>query len=573
MADSIPLSGATDLTPEEKHSRLFLEVMHEWIVTTDHKKIGLMYIAASMMFLAVGGIEVLLMRIQLAVPESKFLTPEHYNQLFTLHGTTMIFFVAMPILFGFANYMVPLMIGARDMAFPRLNAYSFWIFLFGALLLYYSLIGGKGIYGGSSVPDVGWFAYAPLTSKAFSQGNGSDYWALGIFITGIGTIGTALNIVVTTICMRCKGMKLSRMPLFVWLMLVTSMMAVAAIPPLSAAQIMLLIDRYLGGHFFDTQAGGSAVLWAHFFWIFGHPEVYILVMPAFGFMNEIIPVCSRKAIFGYPAMVAASVGIGFISFTVWAHHMFTVGMGAAANTAFVLSSMIIAVPTGIKIFNWLATMWGGKIQFTVPMLFCTAFLFQFTLAGLTGIMLAVAPFNWQLHNSYFVIAHFHYVIIGGILFALFGAFYYWFPKMTGRMMSETLGKWHFWLFVLGFHMTFDFMHIVGLLGMPREIYTYEPGNHWAIWNMIVTIGAFVQAVAIIVFLVNLVRSHFKGELAGNDPWDAWTLEWATTSPPPSYNFAEEPMVRSRRPLWDLKHPEDPDWKYEFETENEITARR
>jgi len=573
MADSIPLSGATDLTPEDKHSRLFLEVMHEWIVTTDHKKIGLMYIAASLMFLAVGGIEVLLMRIQLAVPESKFLTPEHYNQLFTLHGTTMIFFVAMPILFGFANYMVPLMIGARDMAFPRLNAYSFWIFLFGALLLYFSLIGGKGIYGGSSVPDVGWFAYAPLTSKAFSHGNGSDYWALGIFITGIGTIGTALNIVVTTICMRCKGMKLSRMPLFVWLMLVTSMMAVAAIPPLSAAQIMLLIDRHLGGHFFDTQAGGSAVLWAHFFWIFGHPEVYILVMPAFGFMNEIIPVFSRKAIFGYPAMVAASVGIGFISFTVWAHHMFTVGMGAAANTAFVLSSMIIAVPTGIKIFNWLATMWGGKIQFTVPMLFCTAFLFQFTLAGLTGIMLAVAPFNWQLHNSYFVIAHFHYVIIGGILFALFGAFYYWFPKMTGRMMSETLGKWHFWLFVLGFHMTFDFMHIVGLLGMPREIYTYEPGNHWAIWNMIVTTGAFVQAVAIIVFLVNLVRSHFKGELAGNDPWDAWTLEWATTSPPPSYNFAEEPMVRSRRPLWDLKHPEDPDWKYEFETENEMTAHR
>ena len=573
MADSIPLSGVLDLTPKEKHPRLWLEVMHEWIVTTDHKKIGLMYIAASLLFLLVGGVEILLIRIQLARPESTFLSPDQFNQLFTLHGTTMIFFVAMPILFGFGNYLVPLMIGARDMAFPRLNAFSFWIFLFGALLLYYSLLGGKGLYGGSGIPDQGWFAYAPLTSIAFSKSHAADYWALGIFISGIGTIGTALNIVATTLCMRCKGMKLNRMPLFVWLMMVTSVMALGGIPPLSAAQIMLLLDRFLGAHFFDTQAGGSAVLWAHFFWIFGHPEVYILVLPAFGFVNEIIPVFSRKAIFGYPAMVAASVGIGFISFTVWAHHMFTVGMSAAANSAFVLSTMIIAVPTGIKIFNWLATMWGGKIHFTVPMMFCTAFLFQFTLSGLTGVMLAVAPFNWQLHNSYFVVAHFHYVIVGGILFALFAAFYYWFPKITGRMMSEKLGKWHFWLFVLGFQMTFDFMHIVGLLGMPREIYTYEPGHHWAVWNLIMTMGAFLQAIAILIFVYNLVRSHFFGELAGNDPWDAWTLEWATTSPPPSYNFAEDPMVRSRRPLWDLKHPEDPDWEYEFESENRLAAQK
>ncbi len=573
MADSIPLSGVLDLTPKQKHPRLWLEVMHEWIVTTDHKKIGLMYIAAALLFFLTGGIEILLIRIQLARPEATFLSPEHFNQLFTLHGTTMIFFVTMPVLFGFANYFVPLMIGARDMAFPRLNAFSFWIFFFGALLLYYSLIGGQGLYGGSGIPDQGWFAYAPLTSTAFSKGHAADSWAMGIFISGIGTIGTALNIVATTICMRCKGMKLNRMPLFVWLMLVTSVMALGAIPPLSAAQIMLLIDRFLGGHFFDSQAGGSAVLWAHFFWIFGHPEVYILVLPAFGFVNEIIPVFSRKAIFGYPAMVAASVGIGFISFTVWAHHMFTVGMGAAANTAFVLSTMIIAVPTGIKIFNWLATMWGGKIHFTVPMLFCTAFLFQFTLGGLTGIMLSVAPFDWQLHNSYFLIAHFHYVIVGGIVFALFAAFYYWFPKITGRMMSERLGKWHFWLFVIGFQMTFDFMHIVGLLGMPREIYTYEPGHHWATWNLVVTLGAFIQAIAVLIFVYNLVRSHFYGELAGNDPWDAWTLEWATTSPPPSYNFAEEPMVRSRRPLWDLKHPEDPDWKYELETENRLAAQK
>ncbi|MGC1783215.1 MAG: cytochrome c oxidase subunit I [Acidobacteriaceae bacterium] len=572
MADSIPLSGAIDLTPKEEHSRLYLEEMHEWIVTTDHKKIGLMYIAASLLFLLIGGVEALLIRIQLVAPDSKFLSPEQYNQIFTLHGTTMIFFAVMPILFGFANYFVPLMIGARDMAFPRLNAFSFWIFLFGASLLYYSLIGGKGVFGGSGIPDAGWFAYAPLTEQPFARGHAADFWALGIFISGIGTIGTALNLVTTTLCMRCRGMKLNRMPLFVWLMLVTSIMALGALPPLSAAQIMLLLDRFAGAHFFDAQAGGSAVLWAHFFWIFGHPEVYILVLPAFGFANEIIPVFSRKAIFGYPAMVAASVGIGFISFTVWAHHMFTVGMGAAANTAFVLSTMIIAIPTGIKIFNWLATMWGGKIRFTVPMLFCTAFLFQFTLAGLTGIMLSVAPFDWQLHNSYFVVAHFHYVIVGGILFCLFGAFYYWFPKMTGRMMDSRLGKWHFWLFVLGFHMTFDLMHIPGLLGMPREIYTYEPGHHWTIWNMLITVGAFIQAIAILIFLYNLVRSHFHGELAGNDPWDAWTLEWATTSPPPVYNFADEPIVRSSRPLWDVKHPEDPDWKYEFDTENEMASQ-
>ncbi len=572
MADSIPLSGALDLTPKEKHRRIYLETLHEWIVTTDHKKIGLMYIAAALLFLLAGGVEALLMRIQLARPNAHFLAPEQFNQMFTLHGTTMIFFMTMPILFGFGNYLVPLMIGARDMAFPRLNAFSFWIFFFGACLLYFSILGGKGLYGGSGIPDAGWFAYAPLTERPFAKGTAADYWALGIFISGIGTIGTGINIVATTICMRCKGMTLNRMPLFVWLMFITSIMAVAALPPLSAAQIMLIIDRFLGGHFFDAQAGGSAVLWAHFFWIFGHPEVYILVMPAFGFMNEIVPVFSRKAIFGYPAMVAASVGIAFISFTVWAHHMFTVGMGAAANTAFVISTMIIAIPTGIKIFNWLGTMWGGKIRFNVAMLFCTAFLFQFTLGGLTGIMLSVAPFDWQLHNSYFLIAHFHYVIVGGIVFALFGAFYYWFPKMTGRLMSETLGKWHFWLMVIGFHLTFDFMHIPGLLGMPREIYTYEPGHHWGVWNMIVTIGAFFQAVAILVFLFNLVRSHFTGELAGNDPWDAWTLEWATTSPPPEYNFADEPGVRSRRPLWDLKHPEDPDWPYEFGTENEMANK-
>jgi cytochrome c oxidase subunit 1 len=325
---------------------------------------------------------------------------------------------------------------------------------------------------------------------------------------------------------------------------------------------MLLVDRYLGGHFFDTQAGGSAVIWMHFFWIFGHPEVYVLAIPAFAFASEIIPVFSRKAIFGYPVMVAAALAIGFIAMSVWAHHMFTVGMTSNANTFFVLSTMAIAVPTGIKIFNWLATMWGGKLHFKTPMLFCIAFLFQFLIAGLTGIMLSSAPFDWQLGNSYFVVAHFHYVIVGGILFTLFGAFYYWFPKMSGKMYDERLGKLHFVLFVIGFHLTFDFMHIPGLLGMPRRIYTYEPGRGWDTLNLIVTIGVFFQATAILVFVANLLWSYFRGEPAGSDPWDAWTLEWSTPSPPPAYNFPVLPVVKSRRPLWDLKHPEDPDWKYE-----------
>jgi cytochrome c oxidase subunit 1 len=357
-------------------------------------------------------------------------------------------------------------------------------------------------------------------------------------------------------------MTLAKMPLFVWLNLIMAGLVILAVSPLTAAQIMLLIDRYLGGHFFDTQAGGSAVIWMHFFWVFGHPEVYILVLPAFGFASEIIPVFSRKPIFGYPVMVGASVAIGFISMSVWAHHMFTVGMGANINTFFVISSMTIAVPTGIKIFNWLGTMWGGKIEFKTPMLFCVAFVFQFLIAGLTGIMLASAPFDWHLGNSYFVVAHFHYVIVGAILFTLFGAFYYWFPKITGKMYNEALGKLHFWLFIIGFHMTFDFMHVPGLLGMPRRIYTYEPGRGWDTWNFIVTIGVFFQAAGILIFLGNLIWSYFRGEIAGSDPWDAWTLEWSTNSPPPEYNFATIPTIKSRRPLWDLKHPDDPDWRYE-----------
>jgi cytochrome c oxidase subunit I len=550
------------LDPQIQSRRGPFDVIGEWVTTVDHKKIGLMYIGYALVFLAVGGVEALLIRIQLAVPNNTFVSPQVFNRLFTLHGTTMVFFVGMPILFGFGNYLVPLMIGARDMAFPRLNAFSFWISAFGGILLYCSYLSGFGLYGAGTAPDVGWFAYAPLTARVFSPGHSTDYWTLSVLISGIGSIGTALNIFATAICMRCPGMKLSRMPLLVWLYLVTAFLVFVAVSPLTAAQIMLLIDRYLGGHFFDTQAGGSAVLWMHFFWIFGHPEVYILVLPAFAFANEIIPVFSRKAIFGYPAMVSASVGIGFISLSVWAHHMFTVGMGPGPNAFFTFSTMVISVPTGIKIFNWLATLWGGNIHFTTSMKFAIAFLFQFLVAGLTGIMLSVSPFDWQLGNSYFVVAHFHYVLVGAILIMIFSAFYFWYPKMTGRMLSEKLGTWHFWLFVIGFHLTFDFMHIPGMLGMPRRIYTYEADRGWALLNMIVSSGAVFQAVAVLIFVYNLVSSYFKGEKAGPDPWDAWTLEWSTSSPPPSYNFATIPIVESRRPLWDRKHPEEPDEQYE-----------
>jgi len=555
-------ANAMTLNNVQVSDRTWLETLHGWLTTVDHKRIGILYVLYALFFIVVAGTEAILIRIQLMYPHNNFVSPQVFNRLFTMHGTTMIFYVAIPVLFGFANYLVPLMIGARDMAFPRLNAFSFWLTALSGFLLYFSLLGGSGLYGAGSAPDISWWAYAPLAAKAFSPGHSSDYWTISVLLGGFGTVATAINLIATILCMRCPGMKLTRMPLLAWLNLTMSGMVLIVVTPLSAAQIMLLIDRYLGGHFFDTQAGGSAVLWMHFFWIFGHPEVYVLIIPCFAFMSEIVPVFSRKPIFGYPVMVAATVIIAFVSLSVWAHHMFSVGMNSYANSFFTITSMVVGIPTGIKIFNWVGTMWGGKIQFKVPMLFCIGFLFQFLIAGLTGIMLASAPFDWQLSYSYFVVAHFHYVIVGGILFALFGAFYYWYPKVTGRMLGEKLGKWHFWLFVLGFHMCFDVMHFPGLLGMPRRIYTYEPGRGWDTMNFIITIGAFIQGIAILIFVWNLIISYFKGAKAGNDPWDAWTLEWSTSSPPPAYNFATIPVVASRRPLWDLKHPEDPDFRYD-----------
>jgi len=536
--------------------------LHDWVVTVDHKRLGIMYVVSGLVFFLIAGLEAGVIRWQLAIAENTVVSPQVFNRLFTVHGTTMVFLVGIPIVFGFANYLVPLMIGARDLAFPRLNAFGFWVFLFGGLLLYFSFLGGDGLYGAGSAPDVGWFAYAPLTARAFSPGNSTDYWNLSILVMGFGTVATSINLIATTLTMRCRGMSLGRMPLYVWMMLVVSGMAVMGLPPLSAAQIMLLLDRFVGAHFFDTQAGGSAVMWQHFFWFFGHPEVYILMVPGFAMVSEIIPVFSRKVIFGYPMVVAASLAIGFLAMTVWAHHMFAIGMGAPLNTAFAASTMLIAIPTGIKIFNWVATMYGGRIRFATPMLFACAFLLQFLCAGLTGIILSVVPFNWQLTDSYFVVAHFHFVLVGSLIFTIFGAIYYWFPKATGRLLSERLGRWHFWLFVVGFNLTFLPMHWAGMLGMPRRIYTYPADRGWDLWNLIATLGVPLQILAVLLFLINVVISLRRGAEAGNDPWDAWTLEWATSSPPPPYNFETVPVAASRRPLWDLKHPDDPDGPHE-----------
>jgi cytochrome c oxidase subunit 1/cytochrome c oxidase subunit I+III len=522
-----------------------------WLSTVDHKRIGVLYMLTGLFFLIVGGLEALVIRLQLAVPNNHLVAPDTFNQLFTMHGTTMIFLVAMPLLFGFVNYILPLQIGARDMAFPRLNAFGYWCQPFGGILLHFSILAG-------GAPAVGWFSYAPLSETPYSSSPGVDYWAIAIFVLGLGTISFAVNTIATVVSCRAPGMTMRRLPLFTWMNFVNSFLILIALPVLNAGLAMILIDRRLDGHFFLPFRGGSAVLWQHIFWAFGHPEVYIVVLPAFGMISEIIPVFSRKPIFGYEFIAASTVAIVVLSSLVWGHHMFTVGMGRALDLFFIITSMLIAIPTGVKVLNWSATLIGGRIRFSVPMLFCIAFLLQFLCAGLTGISHASAALDWQTKNSYFLVAHFHFVFVGAIVFAMLGALPYWFPKMSGRMMSESLGKWTFWLWVIGFNMTFIIQHVLGLYGMPRRVFTYPDIPGWGWMNMVSTIGVFFMGAGSLVMIWNLAQSFFRGKIAGDNPWDAWTLEWATTSPPPHENFLALPPIHSRRPLWDIANPDRPD---------------
>ncbi len=526
-----------------------------WVTTTNHKRIGLLYICTALVFFAVAASMAMLMRSQLMRPENGLLSPHLYNQIFTMHGTTMVFLFGMPILSGLANYLVPLMIGARDMAFPRLNAFSYWLFLFGGLLLYSSFI-----FGGA--PDTGWFSYAPLTERLYSAHNGVDFWILSLVILGISSMVGALNVILTTLRLRAPGMRLRMVPMFVWASFTNAFLIMFAIPSLTAGVAMLYLDRHYNTHFYDATGGGDPVVWQHLFWFFGHPEVYILILPAFGILSEVVPVFSRKPLFGRTAMMWMILAISFIGFTVWAHHMFAVGMSEPINAVFAGATMLIAIPTGVKIFNWLATMWGGSLRFKTPLYFACGFIGLFTIGGLTGVTLAAVPFDWQVTDSYYVVGHFHNVLFGGTLFGVLAGVFYWYPKVTGRLMSERLGKINFWLLFFGFNLTFLPMYILGLLGMPRRIYTFQTGQGWDTLNLISTIGAYTIALGVITLLYNLISSLTRGEVAGDDPWDAWTLEWSTTSPPPAHNFDRLPSIRSTRPLWDVKHPDRPDPPFE-----------
>jgi cytochrome c oxidase subunit I len=515
-----------------------------WLTTTDHKRIGIMYLVLTVLFLLLGGVEALLIRSQLAVPDNTLIDPETYNGLVSMHGSTMIFLVLVPVWAGFGNYLVPLMVGARDMAFPRLNALSFWLLFFAGTTFYTSLF--------FEPPQAGWTSYAPLSDDAYSPGGGIDAWIFMVHLTSLSSLLGAINFVATIHNMRAPGMSWGRLPLFIWTILVYSYLLILALPSLTAAATMLLTDRHFGTAFFDPAGGGDPLLWQHLFWFFGHPEVYIMVLPAFGIISEVLPVFARKPIFGYKAIAVSTVAIAFLSALVWAHHMFTTPTATVVLAFFMLSSFAIAVPTGIKIFNWLATLWRGSIILKTPLLFAAAFLALFPMGGITGVMMAVFPVDWQVHDTYFIVAHFHYVLFGGSAFALMAGLYYWFPKFTGRMFSENLGKLSFWTMFVGFNVTFLIQHSAGLSGMPRRVYDYPEGAGLEGYNLVSTIGSFILGIGVVMVVANLLWSTKRGRRAGNDPWKGNTLEWFTPSPPPPNNFDAIPRVRSVEPMKDIR---------------------
>jgi cytochrome c oxidase subunit I len=518
-----------------------------WLTTVDHKRIGALYLYTSLVWFVVGGLEAILIRMQLQGPNGRLVSAEVYNQLFTMHGTTMIFLVVMPMSAAFFNLLIPLQIGARDVAFPRLNAFSYWVYLFGSIFMNVSWLV-------RAAPDGGWFGYTPLTTYQFSAGLNIDFWVLGLQILGVSSLAAGFNFITTIINMRAPGMQFMRMPIFTWMAFVVQFLLVLAFPVITIALVFLQFDRFFGTQFYQTAAGGDPLLWQHLFWIFGHPEVYILILPAFGLVSEVLPTFSRKPLFGYPVMVYSGILIAFLGFGVWAHHMFAVGMGPIADSLFAVTTMLIGIPTGVKIFNWIFTMWGGDLRFTTAMKFAIALVALFTIGGISGVMHASPPADLQQTDTYFIVAHFHYVLFGGSMMGLWAGVYYYFPKLTGRMLSEKLGGWHFWLTFIGMNLTFMPMHWAGLLGMPRRTWVYDAGQGLEIWNLISSIGAYLQALAVIVGFWNLYRSWRRGPPAGDNPWGAPSLEWSTPSPPPDYNFAVIPTITSRYPLWEGNPP-------------------
>lgn len=519
-----------------------------WIATVDHKKIGIMYFVASFINLLIGGLEAMLLRLQIAQPRLSIIHPDLYNELFTMHGTTMIFLALMPMSAAFFNYLVPLMIGARDVAFPRLNSFGLWTFVLGSVFLNTSWFVG-------AAPNAGWFAYAPLTELQFNNGPNVDFYVFGLQMVGISSVMTGLNFLVTILNMRAPGMSMMQMPVFVWTTLITAFLLIFALPSITVAAFMLMFDRLFATNFFVAQAGADVHLWQHLFWIFGHPEVYILILPAMGVISEVLPVFSRKPLYGYTAIVLSTALIGFVGFGTWAHHMYASGLGPTVTSVFTVTTMLVAVPTGVKILNWIATLWGGTIRYTTAALFAISFLFLFTIGGLSGVMHAAAPSDTQQHDTYFIVAHLHYVLIGGTLVGFLSAIYYWFPKVTGRKMSERLGKLHFWLFFIAFNVTFFPQHFLGIAGMPRRIYTYEQGLGFGSWNLVSTIGAWGLGFTFLLLVYNMFQGVRNGERVENDPWDGRTLEWSISSPPPHYNFASLPQVTVRDAWWAEKHPE------------------